>query len=89
MGGWDEKEKRIHKASDAQCNAVPHHHGLTNAQTVPKQKQPLPANRPPVLQSCMVSYDMEYPFEQFRANILLLSPHSFSCLPAPLTVRTV
>lgn len=85
--GWKRKKNTQSKWCTMQCSSSPP--GLTDAQTVPKQKQPLPANRPPVLQFCMVSYDMEYPFEQFRANILLLSPHSFSCLPAPLTVRTV
>ena len=61
-------------------NAIAHH-PLTNAQTIPSSRPPIPASHPYILFS-MTSDGMEYPFGQFGSAALGLSPPSSCCAPS-------
>lgn len=57
------------------------HHPLTNAQSVPKQRQP-PWPTAPVSLLSMIPYVVGYPFGHFRSAVLVLFPPSSLSTPS-------
>lgn len=64
-------------------NAISHHL-LTDDQPVPEQWSHPDAGQPPRIRT---SYNMEYPFGQFKSAVLVPFPPSSFCTPSSLAGR--
>lgn len=65
------------------------HHQTTGTQTVPEQRQALPASSPQLLLLSTLSYHMGHPFGQLGSVVPVLPPRSFLCIPRLLTGKSV